>query len=60
MNLFRMTPDGALDRQYLRICAVYRATKRYGMDRETALVRLTEKGMRPNDARALYEIWPHT
>lgn len=28
MNLFRCTPDRRLDREYLRICAVYRLLKR--------------------------------
>jgi hypothetical protein len=27
MNAFRMTPDGSLDRVYLRTCAIYRLLK---------------------------------
>jgi hypothetical protein len=35
-NSFRITPDKSLDREYLRVCAVHRCIKRYGVDRRTA------------------------
>lgn len=52
-NWFRLTPDGSLDRQYLRICAVYRCVSRWGMDMETAKRLLAEKRVGP----AIVEIW---
>jgi hypothetical protein len=37
MNAFRMTPDGSLDREYLRICAIFRLLKHQRITFEQAL-----------------------
>ena len=61
MNAFRQTKDRSLDRQYLRIAAVYRCVSRFGMDRADALSRLSQR-MPARDAEALLSIWaqvPH-
>lgn len=55
MNLFRQTPDGSLDRQYLRISAVYRLMDRRGLTKERAIELLTERQV--SKARALVELW---
>lgn len=56
MNLFRMTKDGSLDRQYLRVAAVYRCVDRLGMSRSDAVTSLSER-MSEREARALVSIW---
>lgn len=62
-NCFRMTPDGTLDRPFLRASAVYRCAKRYGASRGWAIARLTEavRGRRPMYspalATAMVEMW---
>ena len=51
--------DGALDRAYLRTCAVYRCLSRYGVSNEWAIKKLRERGMCKETARRLVlEIWP--
>jgi hypothetical protein len=52
MNLFRCTPDGRLDREYLRTCAVYKLLKR-GCVNKTRAVELL-KCPKP---LATVEIW---
>jgi len=44
-NLFRMTYNGKLDRQYLRICAVYRLLRKGVITRERAIELLVERGV---------------
>ena len=61
MNAFRQTKDRSLDRQYLRVAAVYRCIARFGMERGEALARLSER-MPARDAEKLLSIWaqvPH-
>jgi hypothetical protein len=58
-NWFRLTPDGRLDRQYLRVCAVYRCVVRYGMRRQAALAALFQV-MPERDAKALVSVWAQT
>ena len=36
-NAFRMTPDGSLDRPYLRTCAIYRLLKNGRIDKRRAI-----------------------
>ena len=55
MTAFRDYRTGAWDHEYLRICAVYRCIKRYGMGRQEAIRRLTERGVE-KPAR-LVELW---
>jgi hypothetical protein len=61
MNAFRMTDDGALDRVYLRTCAIYRLLKsgRIGQARAIELQRLPIKGAYRQADRlvCLIEIW---
>ena len=61
MNVFRMTPDGSLDRVYLRTCAIYRLLKsgRIGQARAIELQRLPIKGAYRERDRlvGLIEIW---
>lgn len=54
-NAYYMT--GRLDRQYLRIAAVYRCLKRYGVSKQWAVARITERGLKPSEALALVELW---
>ena len=37
LNAFRITKDGSLDREYMRICAIYRLMKNKKINREQAL-----------------------
>lgn len=60
MNLFRCgTPDGSLDKKYLRVCSVYRLLKRQVIGKARALELLaqrhTEKEM--NSLRGTVELW---
>jgi hypothetical protein len=55
-NAYRMTKDKSLDRQYLRVAAVYRCVSRFGAGREFALTRLSER-MPTREASALISIW---
>ncbi len=44
MNLFRCgTPDGSLDRKYLRVCAVYRLLKKQIIGQQRALELLAKR-----------------
>lgn len=43
MNLFRCTPNGSLDRKYLRVCAVYRLLKRGVIGQARALELLAQR-----------------
>jgi hypothetical protein len=44
MNLFRQTPDKSLDKQYLRICAVYRLfVSRRAIDKARAVELLAQR-----------------
>lgn len=36
MNAFRMTPDGSLDRRYMRACAIWRLLKNGHIDKAKA------------------------
>lgn len=62
-NCFRMTPDGSLDRPFLRASAVYRCAKRYGASREWVIARLTESARQrrpmysPILAAAMADMW---
>lgn len=55
MNLFRTKLDGSLDREYLRICAVYKLLKLRRIDKPRAIELLGQRRVtRPS---ALVEIW---
>lgn len=44
MNIFRSgTPDGSLDKKFLRVCAVYRLLKNHRIGRVRALELLAER-----------------
>ena len=43
MNLFRQTPDGRLDKKYLRVCAVYRLLKRHVIGKAEGLRLLAQR-----------------
>lgn len=43
MNLYRCTPDRSLNLKFLRVCAVYRCMKRYGIGKARALELLAER-----------------
>ena len=55
MNLFRHAKDGALDRQYLRICAVYRLMKAGRIAKDRAVQLLEQRNV--SKARQTVEIW---
>ena len=55
-NLFRHRHDGKLDRQYLRICAVYRLLKRGQITSKARAVELL-KQRRVAVPRATVEMW---
>lgn len=56
MHLFRCgTPDGSLDRQYLRVCAAYKLMKRGCIGKARAIQLLTE--VRCKHATATVELW---
>lgn len=56
MNAFRHTPDKSLDREYLRICAVYRLLMRQGrIDKARAIELLEQRKVKL--ARATVELW---
>jgi hypothetical protein len=60
MNLFRCgTPDGSLDKKYLRVCSVYRMLKRGLIGKSRALELLaqrhTESEMKK--LRGTVELW---
>ena len=61
MNCFRMTPDRSLDREYLRVAAVYRCLSRYGASKAEALA-LSNRPIRgvykkPDWLMATIELW---
>ncbi len=43
MNCFRCTPDGSLDRKYLRVCAVYRLLRKRVIGEARALELLAAR-----------------
>lgn len=55
MNLFRHAKDGSLDRQYLRICAVYRLMKSGRITKDTAVALLEQRKV--SKARQTVELW---
>lgn len=55
MNAFRHTPNGSLDRPYLRVCAVYRLMRQRRIDKPRAIELL--KARRVPHAQALVELW---
>lgn len=55
MNMFRCTPDGKLDRQYLRVCAVYRLMKAQRIGKARAIALLNER--RVPVSRSVVELW---
>lgn len=55
MNLFRTTPDGSLDKQYLRICAVGRLVDRGLVGKARAVELLEERKVK--NASATVDIW---
>ncbi len=55
MNLFRCTPDGSLDKQYLRICAVYRLLKKQRIGKARATQLMKARGVKC--APATVEMW---
>lgn len=56
MNAFRHTPDQSLDREYLRICAVYRLLVRQRrIGKERAIELLNQRKVKL--ARAVVELW---
>lgn len=58
MNLFRTTPDRSLDKQYLRVCAVYRLMKRRRLEKARAVSLLRDRKV--PSAEALVELWLDT
>jgi hypothetical protein len=60
MNLFRCgTPDGSLDRKYLRVCAVYRLLKKQIIGQTRALELLAQRHS-PSEMKSLrgtVELW---
>lgn len=60
MNLFRCgTPDGSLDRKYLRVCLVYRLMRKGIVGKARALELLSQRH-NPREMRALMgtvEMW---
>lgn len=62
-NLFRITPDKSLDREYLTTCAIYRCIRRYGMTKEEAIKQLIKRWPpKPNKkyaAERIVSIWTH-
>ena len=54
-NLFRMTDDGRLDKQYLRICAVGRLVDQGRVTKARAIELLEER--RVKNAGATVDIW---
>ena len=61
MNAFRITPDRSLDREYLRVCAVYQCIKRYRIGRDKARLianrRIRGVYKKPGWLDATIEIW---
>ncbi len=60
MNLFRCgTPDGSLDRKYLRVCSVYQLLKkqRIGKARALELVAQRHAPWEMKSLRGTVEIW---
>lgn len=55
MNLFRCTPDGGLDRKYLRVCAVYRLLKRGVIGKARALELLAARNV--PSRQGLVDLW---
>lgn len=56
MNIFRCgTPDGRLDKSYLRVCAVYKLLKNRRINKARAIELLAQR--RVPSRRALIEIW---
>ncbi len=43
MNCFRCTPDGSLDRKYMRVCSVYRLLRRKVIGEARAMELLAER-----------------
>lgn len=60
MNLFRCgTPDGSLDRKYLRVCAVYKLLK-HGRIGKACALELLAKRHTPGEMKSLrgtVELW---
>lgn len=59
MNLYRCTPDGSLDRKYLRTCAVYRLLKKARISKARGLELLVQRhgASQARTMRALIELW---
>lgn len=61
MNVFRMTPDRSLDREYLRTAAVYRLLKSGKIDKAQAVQQADKpirgKPRKPGRLTATIEIW---
>lgn len=59
MNLFRQTPDGRLDKKYLRVCAVYRLLKRHAIGKADALKLLAQRHTpsEMNSLRGCVDLW---
>lgn len=59
MNLFRCTPDGSLDRKYLRVCAVYRLLKRKAIGKARAIELLAQRHTQTEmkTLRATVSLW---
>lgn len=55
MNLFRHAKDGSLDRQYLRICAVYKLMKSERISKDRAIQLLEQRNV--SKALQTVEIW---
>lgn len=54
-DLFHHTPDGSLDRQFLRVCAVHRLLARRRIGKSRALELLAQR--RVSHHVALVELW---
>lgn len=56
MNLFRWTPSGKLDRQYMRVCSVYKLLKLGRIGKARAVELLTARRAVDRPLR-LVELW---
>jgi hypothetical protein len=55
MNAYRCRLTGNLDRQYLRVCAVYRLLDRQRIEKARAVELLKARNVKP--AQAVVEMW---
>lgn len=60
-NVFRQTPDGCLDRPYLRTCAIYRLLKNHRIDKAEAIrlskLPLSDGRKPPHNLEQTINLW---